>query len=152
VFYDSGSPQPWGRYLEAAPSGWSGSLEDPGVQWCANDQPGYDKVLETGTGIGAGAQNTAVVIKACGANSAAGVASSYAGGGQDDWFLPSKDELNALYRQRAVVGGLAGVYFWSSSQSEFGASLAWFQSVANGYQNYYGYKYNDDRVRPVRAF
>jgi hypothetical protein len=142
----------WGQFLEAAPAGWSGSPDDPEAPWCAKGQPGYDTSLDAGTQIGAGAQNTATIIEACGLDSAAGVASSYAGGGQDDWFLPSKDELNALYEQREVVGGLADVGFWSSSQLEYGASLAWSQHFY-----YYGgqsgaNESNDDRVRPVRAF
>lgn len=31
VFYDAGSTKAWGRYLEAAPTGWSGSPNDPRV-------------------------------------------------------------------------------------------------------------------------
>jgi hypothetical protein len=40
-------------------------------------------------------------------------------------FLPSKDELNALYAQRTVVGGFAAEDYWSSSQ--FDAVIAWNQ-------------------------
>ena len=29
VFYDAGSPQSWGRYLEAAPNTWAGGSADP---------------------------------------------------------------------------------------------------------------------------
>ncbi len=36
---------------------------------------------------------------------AASVCNSYDGGDYDDWFLPSKDELYALYENREAIGG-----------------------------------------------
>ena len=42
-----------------------------------------------------------------------------------DWYLPSKDELDKLYTNRASVGGFATVFYWSSS--ELNALLAWVQ-------------------------
>jgi len=152
VFYDAGSSQSWGRYLEVAPKGWSGRAKDPGHEWCADDQSGYDSEVPTGKGIGSGRANTTAIIKMCGKQSAAGAAAAYTGGGKADWFLPSKDELNELYKQRAVVGGLASDYFWSSSQSSDPILfLAWLQDFNDGYQ-FYSYKDADYRVRPVRAF
>jgi len=185
VFYDAGSRQAWGRYLEAPgkrvakptpqlpqkptpdSSSWQvpASVEwahltrvlpmatwrDKTRQWCPEGAPGYDTFLPTGTAIGTGRANTQIIIAACGADTAASLAASYRGGGKDDWFLPSRDELNALYRQRKVVGGLAVGYFWSSSQDDDDAYYAWYQNF------YYGDQYLSDkdangRVRPVRAF
>ena len=87
---------------------------------------------------------------------AAGMASAYAGGGLTDWFLPSKDELNAMYTyslvggfNSATYGGFTSVCCWSSSQAS--ASTAWTQSLLNGSQ-YGGGKYGTLGVRPVRAF
>jgi hypothetical protein len=158
VFYDAGSRQPWGRYLEAPGKVKGKQREGPGAswadtqwQWCPEEAPGYNTVLPTGTAIGTGRANTQIVIDACGADAAAGVAAAFRGGGKDDWFLPSKNELNALYRQRKVVGGLAGVDFWSSSQVEDTANYAWSQLFILGSQ-YYSSKDSDYRVRPVRAF
>ncbi len=62
----------------------------------------------TGTALGTGSVNTATIIFAQGPvaiSYAAGVARAYTGGGFDDWYLPSKDELNKLYLNRAVIGG-----------------------------------------------
>jgi len=50
--------------------------------------------------------------------------------GYDDWFLPSKDELNLMYEQKGVIGGFAGAYYWSSS--EYFLNYAWSQYFYNG--------------------
>ncbi len=185
VFYDAGSRQKWGRYLEAPGkrvakptpqppqkptpdySSWQvpasvewahltrvipmATWKDKTRQWCPEDAPGYDTYLPTGTAIGTGRANTQIVIAACGADTAAGLAASYRGGGEDDWFLPSRDELGELYRQRKEVGGLADDFFWSSSQLDDDAYYAWFQYFDGGNQDYDDEDF-DYRVRPVRAF
>ena len=138
VFYDAGSVQPWGRYLEAGPA-------------LANEEWCDDWVLDvagTKETIGSGKKNTKLIADACGSG-AANTVSDYDGGGKIDWFLPSKDELSALYEQRDTVGGFGTGFYWSSSQSN--ASLAWLQYFTNGYQYYY-YKNYTYGVRPVRAF
>ena len=66
----------------------------------------------------------------CGtAGIAARVADDYSLNGYDDWFLPSKDELDELYLNRLVVGGFAGAY-WSSSEVD--GNFAWRQSFFDG--------------------
>lgn len=109
--------------------------------------------LGTGTATGMGRTNTLKILKKYPAskypNSAAAVASRYRGGGFRDWFLPSKDELNELYRQMAVVGGFAGYDYWSSS--EHGGDQAWGEHFYNGGQDA-DHKSLLNRVRAVRAF
>lgn len=145
VFYDVGSDQPWGRYLEVAPPSWYEGGADPRSQWC--DATDLD-VAGTSTEIGAGAANTQLAIAACAAG-AANTAHQFAGGGMTDWFLPSKDELNLLYAQQRSIGGFASDDYWSSSQAD--PSGAWHQYFTDGDQ--YGFsKYDDYNVRPVRAF
>jgi len=103
-----------------------------------------------GTAIGDGAANTAAILTGCGDSPiAAELASNYAGGGCTDWFLPSRDELNQLYLQRAVVGGFASTGYWSSS--EFGAIHAWLKDFNSGNQGSFS-KLGALRVRAVRAF
>ncbi|MDP4013792.1 MAG: DUF1566 domain-containing protein, partial [Candidatus Nanopelagicales bacterium] len=80
---------------------------------------------------------------------AAWAAKNHAGGGKNDWFLPSKDELNQLYAQKATVGGFGDDGCWSSSQGS--ASYAWFQFFDDGDQ-FNVSEGNTYRVRPVRAF
>ncbi len=161
VFYDAGSRQSWGRYLEAAPPGWSGSPDDPKKQWCAKDQPGYANKLATGTQIGTGAANTQLIIQNCGTDSAAGLAAAYRGGGKSDWFLPSMDELRKLYDRRSEAGTPDCCSFWSSSQNfswspsmelSSGAVSAWGKYFDYGSEYSDALKYNDSRLRPVRAF
>ena len=67
----------------------------------------------------------------------------------EDWFLPSKEELNAMYEQlhKKGVGGFANSYYWSSS--ELLESLAWGQYFIIGFQYYY-FKDHYGRVRCIR--
>ena len=65
------------------------------------------------------------------------------------WRLPTKDELDILYRNKYEIGGFAKYYYWSSTESdEYGA---WSQNFKSGRQ----YDYSKDgrcSVRAVRAF
>ena len=107
------------------------------------------------TGIGFGNNNTNKIIAAEGkpGNYAALLCSKDTSGGFSDWFLPSKGELNQLYRQKAFVGGLVDtMYYWSSSEStNFNDIGAWAQVFYDGHQVEL-LKYDKYRVRAVRAF
>jgi hypothetical protein len=102
---------------------------------------------------------------------AAELAAGYSHNTFDDWFLPSKDELNALCKwafgdttyavcnngvsgglSLTGVGGFATDFYWSSS--EYDDDFAWFQDFYSGVQsfNFKGYYYITFYVRPVRAF
>jgi hypothetical protein len=103
---------------------------------------------------------------------AAGLARGYNGNGFTDWFLPSKDELNAMcnYSRNPAAPaaptvrcagtqdgafdggafGFAAVDYWSSSQ--YVASTAWFQYFVNGFQGADVKNVSLLSVRPVRAF
>jgi hypothetical protein len=163
VFYDAGSRQSWGQYLEAAPAGWTGGDRDPRVVWCAKGQPGVEVSLATGESIGSGAANTKLAIENCGTASAAGLAAAYRGGSKSDWFLPSKDELNKVYDRRTEIGGLElhivdEDLYWSSSQHSRFADAVWAQDLHVGARGD-AWKDNDPdttgfglRVRPIRAF
>lgn len=78
----------------------------------------------------------------------------------NDWFLPSKDELNMMYVNLlsgtdensdayTPVGGFASGGYWSSSESD--STNAWYQVFPRGNQ-YSGEKDLTIRVRAVRAF
>jgi len=98
VFYDAGKTLPWGRYLEYAPNGWlqGQNNQDPQSYYCSAsaDEVYNDNNTSTHIDIGSGKKNTEYLLARCGG--AAALASSFAGGGKKDWYLPSKDELNEV--------------------------------------------------------
>ena len=122
--------------------------QSSGIQWYNGD---YIATGATGTAIGTGLTNTNTIIAAQGSGSyAASIARDYNGGGYTDWFLPSKDELNQLYVNKAAIGGgFEGDYYWSST--EYDSRYAWVQDFNFGNQNY-SYKDATFYVRAVRAF
>jgi hypothetical protein len=127
--------------LEAAPVDQSG-----GAPWGCQGT----LLLVNGTAIGTGAQNTADILAGCpDLGIAARLADNYSLNGFNDWFLPSQDELNELYLQRAVVGGFTTAFFWSSSEG-FAVS-AWGQDFNDG-SVFNGDKNNNTGVRAIRAF
>ena len=158
VVYDAGSRQPWGQFLEAAPAGWSGESRDAVKQWCVPRQPGYNVELDAPVDVGAGAANTALIIENCGDDTAAVKAAAYRGAGLADWFLPSKDELTAVYSMRTEVGDLTCGDYWSSSQVPSTAELSGREAYAWRQRSDYGLgpkvtiKSSFRCVRPVRAF
>jgi hypothetical protein len=101
--------------------------------------------------------NTLDILAGCSTPGiAADLCASYTGAGFDDWYLPSKDELNLMYTNlhdaSPSLGGFAGSVYWSST--EFAMDLqhaAWRQYFTNGYQYGY-YKGYTFYVRAVRAF
>ena len=122
VFYDAGTQNSWGRYIEVAPAGWNGYVIDPQVSWC---DKGLGQALNTSTSIGAGAVNTGLLNGACSSS-----ASSVISGFQPTpttgtiWSLPSRDDLAKLYQQSSIVvkAGLMSGNYWSSSQTNPGST------------------------------
>jgi uncharacterized repeat protein (TIGR02543 family) len=160
IFYDKGSYSgtPNWRYLEAAPA----STEFT-AQWGTKGT----EIGGTGTAVGTGRDNTAVIVAWLNDNPeidarAAQLCDALVYGGYDDWFMPSKDELNFMYARlyKAGVGGFAGdrnSSYWCSSESDY--VNAWAQYFYDGRQtsnhNWYdtwSFKDHDKRVRAVRAF
>ena len=156
VFYDAGSTQSWGRYLEAACVGWQndcdGTTADPLAEW------GCIGTLISGAGghaIGTGEQNTADIVTGCPTPGvAAHLANDLVLGGQTDWFLPSKDELNEMFTNLhspvTPLGGFLTDDFYLSSSEDDDAS-AFAQRFDDGVQDNRS-KGTTYYVRPVRVF
>ena len=59
--------------------------------------------------------------------------------GHADWRVPTKDELNVLFRNRAAIGGFDGTgsdpagWYWSSTPGEYDLG-AWGQRFSDGIQ------------------
>ena len=67
------------------------------------------------------------------------------------WRLPTKDELNTLYKNKDVIGGFASIYYWSSTV--YGSNAAWLQNLGNGVlENSNKVSTPTNGVRPVRNF
>lgn len=154
LFYDKGAYSGGWRYLEAAPVSWNVAGDVP-APWIIGGNTQTTINGNTAAAIGSGMANSNAIIAQQGhTNSAAAVCRAYIGGGKNDWFLPSKDELYQMYLQATPLV-LAGVY-WSSS--EVNAINAWSKPMYSGAQfdtfgkgaptnsNY------DYKVRPIRAF
>jgi hypothetical protein len=65
------------------------------------------------------------------------------------WFLPSKAELDLLYKNKSHVSGLLNGSYWSSTENSL--EKAWAQDFANGNQSATD-KTSNLNVRAVRAF
>jgi len=141
------------HYLEAAPSGWSGSTVDPAAGWSNNINSG-NSVTGTSTTIGAGLVNSILIlIQGNTFNTAASKARAYSGGGKTDWYLPTIDELEIMLANQGIIGGIiVNAYYWSSSQ--FSSGDGWelnFEPTSSSYP-FWTYKAAQNRIRPVRAF
>jgi len=114
----------------------------------------FGTLIGTATAIGTGKQNTLNIIRNCTELGAAAWATA-SQNGYNDWYLPSKDELNEMFKQRTIIGANAK-YYWSSSEwGEDPAYAAWVQTFAldpPGQQNpsYKSYDYN--ATRAIRDF
>ena len=171
------------RYLETAPIGWiaastqaaqtncvnaGSSSVEPKCVWSGNTSAAIGSM---GTRIGTGYANTsAMITQSSTAGKAGTVARAFQGGGKTDWFLPSKDELNALCKwatndtvnticNNSGSGGYLPItkgefantpHYWSST--ELDAGFAWYQNFNSGNQGSWMKGTSGYLVRPVRAF
>jgi hypothetical protein len=88
------------------------------ASWSTEAQWGcYGTPIATSTAIGSGQANTTAIISGCStAGIAARICDDLVLNGFSDWFLPSLEELNQMYLQKAIIGGFADQSYWSSSQ------------------------------------
>ena len=150
VFYDAGSEQSWGRYLEAWPlslpvtrtwgepkSVWQTFLGAEYERYSLSDKQNLDR---RSTQVGMGFDNTALMRM-----SGSGLVQefdAYLGGRALPgtlWHIPSKDELDALYNAiaghpafEALRGNWKSVPHWTSTESE--QTFAWYQLFQDGTQ------------------
>jgi hypothetical protein len=105
--------------------------------------------------VGTGQRNTQVVVERLRqlreSGRAAQLCASLDSDGYEDWFLPSKDELNLMYQNLKLkgLGGFSDGWYWSSSQNWHNES--WSQNFSGGKQDVY-YKGITYSVRAIRSF
>ena len=144
------------KYLEAAPANWQNNdTKDPIRTWAAVSNQSKVVVGASEVGIGSGFQNSLKIAAQSdnkASNSAAVLAREYRGDFENDWHLPSKNELYELMKTNSGVD-LSVDRYWSSSQF-LETTTAWTQT--SKYQGVFGQlsnaKKSEFAVRPVRAF
>jgi len=106
----------------------------------------------TAAAIGRGSQNTIEIEAGCTTpGTPADICANLILGGYSDWFLPSKDELNEMYKlHKQGLGGFSKNFYWSSTGVDGGAYY-WTQEFR------FGEQYNNSAntsyyVRAIRAF
>jgi len=154
IFYDKGNNSSGWRYLEAAPV----EAEFQAL-WSVRSTP----VDNTQTGIGYGKRNTQLIVetfkKASGEwDTAAQKVDELVFNGFDDWFLPSKDELDQMYGnlKRKNLGDFKDDWYWCSTDTDYrradtqhfkdgrmGSNYGSSTGEKSAYRNY---------VRPIRQF
>ena len=144
VFYLDGN----GGGLIAAPSDQSSAA------WGCYQQ----SIGGTSSAVGTGAANTTAIVSGCSESAiAAKICADLTLGGYDDWFLPSKDELNLMYDnigqgnvlELGNVGNFSNTYYWSSTEDA--SNNAWEHDFLYGYQGNLSKTFTFN-VRAVRAF
>ncbi|MEW7291037.1 Lcl domain-containing protein [Aquimarina sp. 2304DJ70-9] len=147
-------------YLD--PSGCHGLVsmavdQHTGLQWYNGS---YVDTYAYGNGIGSGDGNSQGIRRwqgTCSACYASELCQDLNSGGYDDWYLPSKYELNLMYQNIGPgdalglgnVGGFADGFYWSSTEYE--DDRAWYQWFRNGSQTH-ALKINPFYVRAIRSF
>lgn len=138
--------------------GLIGALVDQGtaVPWGC-----YGTIVgATGSAIYTGLANTSLIVAACGTGTAAQLCASYTAGGTGlagitNWYLPSKDEFQYLWNQKALVGlstgcGTYGCYYYTST--EYSSTIVYCIPSNFVSPSYTVYKNTNYYVRAVRAF
>ena len=166
------------NFLEVAPNGWNGQKVDcaggcnnertsdrgsegigagKGYAYCRGMGEKHPIPDASNSAIGAGYANTRSMVANCKSGDAGQLAQSYTGGGLNDWYLPSMNELGALSyyysSNKGAISGIAGLY-WSSTQT----SRAYTnnpEAYAVQWDDLMLYSVDKSKkgsVRPVRAF
>ena len=137
---------------ETGKHGFIAASEDQsdGIKWLSRGS-----FLETGADgikIGTGQDNTTKIAQAQAHledDDAARLCYNLVLNGYDDWFLPSLDELDELYKNKDLIGGFGGGWYWSSSENS--SHGAWAQRFNDGEQGAC-MKSDSYSVRAVRYF
>lgn len=142
VFYDKGETTNGWRYMELAPVTLNYNSTEIGADWGCNSS----LLSFTYPDLGKGLENTDHIIATCSAaNSAARLCANYSVNGLSDWFLPSKNELEAMYLSLRKPGFLnTSIYNYIWSSTEFDAT--------NAYQVWYIYSTYSDAVTEPKSY
>lgn len=108
--------------------------------------------ISTSTDLGTGASNTVNILNLCAEPTiAAKLCFDLVEGGYNDWYLPSKDELNKIYLNAGAIGINTYQNYQTSSQETGSPNFAWYQNIPDGTQNT-AFKSGNFWVRATRSF
>ena len=130
------------------------------VTWCSRKPDSSCCSNNTNKGVGFGKMNTYKIINGkhsggvvsstnCAAKACAEYSTTQTTKGE--WFLPSKDELNLLYKNLGtrIIATASDTSHWSSSDDDY--DDAWYQRLSDGLQ-VNNLKTLTKSVRAIRAF
>ena len=128
-----------------------------GASWGSNTPT----IGNVATAIGTGQANTnAILLVHTQGTNAAKLCNSYTGNGFSDWYLPSKDELNEVYNNKAIIQAMSAANgganfknsaYWTSSEHAVDPTRALNQFFNFGSQNS-NQKGAIFHVRAIRTF
>jgi len=149
IFYDAGSTQVWGRWIEAAPSNWSVSGDAVASVWCNNS---LDVNYEDSTfNIGNAVSNYENMISP---NCMSGISydvDSFSVTSGFSWFVPTRAELQAMFASGVVNGLIDDANgYWSSNGGSGGSSWIGTIVTLNGGVGGYNKTQIGPRLRPIR--
>jgi len=124
--------------MDASGRSWSGSAANTGA---------------SGTAVYTGKSNTDKIIATHGTDCAAYNCRNYGVGGYTDWYMPSFDELTAIWNNRSYLSGLntSGIVYLPSTEN--GQSQCYGIFFNNGASNNnFNKTYGTRAVRAVRSF
>jgi uncharacterized repeat protein (TIGR02543 family) len=148
VFYDKGFYSSGWRYMEVAANDQS-----TGIVW-SNITATLIGAAAQGTAIGTGEANTTAIVTQSGCTSGAAYnCDNLVLGGYDDWFLPSKDEMDIMFANLngTGLGGFTSPWYWCSTEQFF--SSAYVRGCSPNKDSWgSNLKFCSYAVRAVRAF
>jgi TolB-like protein len=162
IFYDKGNNSGGWRYLEAAPVNLGPAIFS-NERMPSNEYAG--RIADNnGRGVGKGKFNTEYIMDFArtvggGFNWAARICVEYRLNGFNDWFIPSRDELNYMYGNLHMkgIGNFRPEQYWSSTISYnhgWGSHFSWNINFSNG-ENIPEVEWRPENrflIRPCRQF
>jgi len=148
IFYDKGNNSSGWRYLEAGPL----EIEFMGI-WSVRDT----KVVNTQATIGSGKRNTELAVEAFKQatgewDTAPQKVAELEFNEFNDWFIPSRDELDQMYGnlKRKNLGDFKNGWYWSSTVD--GGPYIYTQNFENGLMSHLLGSATSRRqyIRPIR--
>jgi hypothetical protein len=146
IFYDKGNTIGGWQFLEAAPVS---------TEFVASWGAYLKTINNTEPAIGTGKRNTDLIVSFLRQTGESGKAAQLCDnlvyGGYNDWFLPSKDELDVMYKNLKLKGwdNFGSGWYWSSSEIDRGYAME--QQFSDGKQAIYLKDFSSS-VRAIRAF